>query len=237
LEDFPNKIGRQSDQICWGNPARDAVRVTDWVDWHRAYGDPASSLARRLAVVRRFVAEALELVRAPQPRVLGLCAGDGRDVIPVVADMNASERPSVVLVEQDAALARRAVDAAAAARLDSVEVRIGDASDPRTFEDVTPVDLLLLCGILGNITDEDVRHLIAVVPRFLCPAGCVIWTRGASDPDARPQVRAWFRSAGFEELAFDDAPELFGVGLSRLSNTPDARAAPPPRTPLFTFVR
>jgi hypothetical protein len=210
--------------------------VTDWVDWHRAYDDPTSSQARRLEVVRRRVRQALDLVSVPAPRLLSLCAGDGRDTIPVLADRRGSERVAVVLVEKDAALAQRATDAAAAAGLDDVEVRIGDAGEPRVFADALPVDVLLLCGIFGNITDDDIARLIAATPQLLHAGGLVIWTRGAFDHDLRPQVRAWFRAAGFEEIAFDGAPERYGVGLCRLADAPAVASGPLP-TPLFTFVR
>jgi hypothetical protein len=214
----------------------DADRVTDWVDWHRAYNDSSSSLARRLAVVQRRLAQALDVVAASRPRVLSLCAGDGRDAITVIASQGPSERASAILVEQDHGLAERAVAAAAGAGLDTVEVRIGDAGDPRVFDDVVPVDVLMLCGIFGNITDDDVARLIAAATGFVHRGGFVIWTRGASEPDMRPQVREWFRSAGFEELAFDGPPERYGVGLARLAVS-SATSTPPVRGPLFTFVR
>jgi hypothetical protein len=219
-----------------GWDARDAAVVTDWVDWHRAYDDPTSSLARRLDVVRRRLGEALDVVPAQRPRVLSLCAGDGRDVIPVLAGRAASRRVTAVLVEQDEVLARRAADAAAAAGLDGLEVRSGDAGDPRVFDDVLPVDVLMLCGILGNIEHARVANVVVSVARILVLGGFVIWTRGGSEPDLRPQVRDWFQSAGFDEVAFDGAPEPYGVGLNRLADT----SATDPRTlpqPLFTFVR
>lgn len=47
------------------------------------------------------------------------------------------------------------------------------------------------------------------------PGGVVIWTRGASaEEDLRPQVRRWFRSSGFNELAFEAEPESYGVGVN-----------------------
>jgi len=62
-----------------------------------------------------------------------------------------------------------------------------------------------------------------------------LWTRGAEpDRDIRTLVRGWFTQSGFEELAYDGAPETFGVGAARLVT------APPPFEPgvrLFTFLR
>jgi hypothetical protein len=211
---------------------------TDWVDWHRGYDAPGGSLARRLAVVRRRVAEALDAAAAAEPRLLSLCAGDGRDVVPVLAARMPSRPAVAVLVERDPTLARRAHEAAAAAGLAAaaLTVRSADAGAPRTFADVLPVDVLLLCGIFGNVAEADVQAVIGALPAMVVPGGTVVWTRGGGDPDRRPQVRAWFAEAGCDEAAFDGAPERFGVGVHRLPAAQPARPGPLPDR-LFTFRR
>jgi hypothetical protein len=209
--------------------------VKDWLGWHRAYDDPRSSLARRLEVVKGRLGEALERVTATEPKVLGLCAGDGRDVIPVLAARAASSRLAAVLVEQNPTLARRASESSAMAGRGQVQVRCGDAGDPASFADVLLVDVLMLCGIFGNIEHRCVKHIIDLVPRLVVPGGYVIWTRGGSMPDRRPEVRQRFRAAGLDEVAFDGTPESYGVGLNQLrrSSAPADRALP---DRLFTFV-
>jgi hypothetical protein len=57
--------------------------VKDWLAWHEDYDDPSSALSRRLVVVRRRLTEALDAPADRPRRLLSLCAGDGRDVIPV----------------------------------------------------------------------------------------------------------------------------------------------------------
>ncbi|SEH03324.1 hypothetical protein SAMN05444920_13542 [Nonomuraea solani] len=54
----------------------------DWVAWHDHYDVPGSALERRLAVVRRWVGAALD---EGASRVVSLCAGQGRDLLPVLA--------------------------------------------------------------------------------------------------------------------------------------------------------
>lgn len=210
--------------------------MTDWVDWHRAYDSPTSSLARRLAVVQRRLGEALDAVPTANPRILSLCAGDGRDVLAVLGSDHETTPATVMLVEKDETLARRAVAAADQAGLDAVEVRCGDASDPGVFDDFLPADVLLLCGIFGNIDHAEARKVIAVLPKLLATGGLVIWTRGGSTPDRRLELRRSFRSAGFDELSFDGAPEPYGVGLNRMSGpAPEDSGALSGK--LFTFVR
>jgi hypothetical protein len=209
----------------------------DWLAWHEAYDDPASPLSRRLTVVRRRLGEAVDgMDRARRLRLLSLCAGDGRDVVPVLAERHRERLVTATLVERHPELCRRAREAASAHGLDPVTVRCADAGDPASFVDVLPVDVLLLCGVFGNVDHDRVHDVVAVVPQMLTDDGSVIWTRGASEPDRRPEIRRWFREAGLAEVAFDGAPEPFGVGVNRLVGGPGlARRTVPDR--LFVFSR
>lgn len=203
------------------------------MSWHSLYSDASSSLARRLAVVRARVGEVLDgSARAPI-RILSLCAGDGRDVLPELA-----ARPwlssSTTLVELSTQLAASACSAAA--RVDDVQVRQGDAGEWATFEDVLPVDLLLLCGIFGNISADDIQATIAAAPSMLAPGGTAIWTRGwFAEVDLRATIRRWFIEAGLSEVAFYGDPERFGVGVARA--TKNELSARPTGARLFSFIR
>lgn len=208
--------------------------MNDWLAWHEAYDDPSSSLARRLEVVRRRLGAVLDVAAGERLQLLSLCAGDGRDVIPVLVARATSSPVSALLIEGDEELSRRAVEAASSG-LETVEVRCADAGDPASFNDVLPVDVLLLCGIFGNIEHGRVKDVIDVVPHLLAEGGYVIWTRGVSVPDRRPEVRSWFRGAGLAEVSFDGAPETFGVGVNQLlSGVSDTERQLPRR--LFSFV-
>lgn len=209
--------------------------MTDWRAWHSDYDEPDSSLARRLGVVRSRIGEALEsLASGTRLRILSLCAGDGRDLLPELAVL-ADRRHRVALVENDPRLAADAAERARRLGLGGVVVVIGDAGQTSVLSEHLPVDLLLLCGIFGNISQEDVRATVAATPAMLRPGGTVIWTRGRSEPDLRPLVRRWFVDTGLEEIGFDGEPERYGVGAARLKSVP----VPPPSLPerLFAFTR
>lgn len=210
--------------------------MKDWIAWHEGYDDPASSLVRRLEVVRRQLDRALDEVAAAKPLLLSLCAGDGRDVIGVLAARLTQPQVEAILIESDPALAARALKAAADARLSSVQVRCGDAGDQDSFSDVVPVDVLMLCGIFGNIEHSEVKAVVEAIPGLLNPGGFVIWTRGGSLPDRRPGIRKWFVSAGLDEVAFEGAPEPYGVGLYRQLQAPKLSALHESSDRLFTFV-
>jgi hypothetical protein len=94
--------------------------------------------------------------------------------------------------------------------------------------------LVVLAGVLGNISDQDVRATIAAMPRLCAPGATVIWTRTRRAPDLTPAARGWFADAAFTELAFHAPPEvLFSVGVHRFHGQPEN---PPPSGRIFTFV-
>ena len=208
---------------------------TDWHRWHDRYADSTSALSRRLSIVQRHISDVLDTRPESPLSVLSLCAGQGRDIIEVLADRPDAGRVSGDLVELDPRNAGVARAAIAAAGLTGLAVREVDAGDWTTYADLPRADLLLLVGVLGNITDADVRATVQALPS-LCAAGAtVIWTRTRQPPDLTPAVRAWFAEAGFAERAFD-APDypLFSVGRHDFVGDPAPR---PPTGQLFRFVR
>lgn len=208
--------------------------MPDWLQWHEGYATAGSPQSQRLPVVVRRLTKALSLVASPSPRLLSLCAGDGRDVISALAD--GPDRPvAATLVEKDDVLAGRARMAANAARLTGLQVRCADAGTIASFADVLPVDVLMLCGIFGNIQLESVRHVVDTVPRLVRSGGFVIWTKGGRPPDRRPDVRGWFAAAGMAEVAFDGAPAPFGVGLNHVGQDLPLPSGEALTEPLFSF--
>ncbi|HEV2371275.1 MAG TPA: SAM-dependent methyltransferase [Streptosporangiaceae bacterium] len=208
--------------------------MKDWVAWHAAYDDPSSALNERLRAVRSHLSAAIDRVRPGPVRLVSLCAGEGRDVMGVLPDHPRRHDVTAVLIESDARNAETARRSAAQAGLAQVEVRLADASTVASYADALPADVLLLCGIFGNISDSDISQTAAAAPS-LCAAGATaIWTRHRRPPDLTPQIRAWFADSGFDEVAFDalDNATCSGVGVHQLRRSP-----PPglPSHPLFRF--
>lgn len=207
----------------------------DWRRWHEEYRDPDSRLSRRLEVVKTRLTEVLDALPQRRLRLLSLCAGEAGDVIPVLGEHPTGRDVDAAVVELDQVLAGRARQAARSAGVE-LDVRCADAGDPGSFADLVPVDVLLLCGIFGNVEPEGVRAMVSRVPSMVVAGGFVIWTRGGHDgeDDPRADVRRWFADAGMPERSFDGPPETYGVGVNRVEQP---STTPPGSDRLFTFIR
>jgi hypothetical protein len=210
------------------------VAQRDWVEWHREYDDPGSLLSRRLELVQGHLRAELGHAPAGDLRLISLCAGQGRDVIGVLAGHPRRDDVRARLVEvneRNVAAARQAVRAAG---LDGVELLQADAGTTDACVGAVPAQIVLVCGIFGNITDSDIQATVAALPSLCAPGALVLWTRHRRPPDLTPAIRSWFTEAGFREEAFDISQDGFmSVGAHRLTGDP---APLTPGQRLFTFV-
>ncbi|MFM2069797.1 MAG: hypothetical protein RLZZ623_60 [Actinomycetota bacterium] len=205
----------------------------DWVEWHRAYADPASELSQRLEVVTASIVGVLDGAPRGPIRVLSLCTGEARDLSGAAIDHPRAGDLTGAAVELSGGLASIAASNLSAAGT-AIEVRCADAGRSIHWADVLPVDLLVIAGIFGNLTDHHVQRTIAAVPAMVTSGGSVIWTRHRKDPDLTPQIREWFDAAGCVPTSFVSAgPGSFAVGVERCEH-----AGPVPEIPdlLFRFT-
>ena len=226
--------------------------LRDYEQWHRHYDDPGSSLSWRLRRVQTHLAQALDRIAGPC-RILSACAGDGRDVIGVLRDRADADRVSAVLVELHPAIASRARDAAADAGLAGVEVRTADAGHSDAYGGAVPAQIVLLVGIFGNISDDDLWRLLTFAPQLCAPGATLLWSRGLAGggsgattghtgevrvegSDRNDQVRARLTEAGFTELDYGTSggEDAAALGVVRYDGPPVALQ---PGQPLFRFRR
>jgi hypothetical protein len=209
--------------------------TTDWDAWHDDYATESSALSRRLRVVQSHLRAELDAT-APRPlTVLSSCAGDGRDLLQVLASRPDADRVTAHLLEQDARCVARARAEIDRAGLHNTWVIHTDATSSDAYRDYVPADIVLVCGIFGNVSDDDVEGLVSSLPQLCRTGALVLWTRHRRSPDLTPRIRAWLEAAGFDEVAFTAPPDVvFTVGAHRF------RGPPQPLVPgrmLFTFVR
>lgn len=207
---------------------------TRWATWHDGYADPNSDLTHRLRHVRRRLAAGLDAAPPGPIRLLSLCAGEGRDVLGVLPTHPRRDDVTARLVERHPDVAAVARAEAVAAGLDRVEVVTGDAALVSAYDGLAPADVVLACGIFGNVSDADVQATIRGLRQLSRPGATVLWTRHRRAPDLTPAIRAWFRDAEFDEVGFDyEEGREFGVGTQRF-----AGVTPPldPTATLFEFL-
>lgn len=192
----------------------------DWHEWHRDYDDPGSSLSRRLVIVRREIALALDRLPARPWRVISMCVGDGRDLLGALDDHVRSADVSGLLVELDPGLSARGRAAYAAAGLTGIEFRTGDAGDAANYADMK-ADLLLVCGVLGNLSADGVPALVERLPGLCEPGATLVWTRHREPPDLTVVIRETLDRVGFTELGFFHVEDSWGaVGTARYDGPP-----------------
>jgi hypothetical protein len=192
-----------------------------WRAWHEDYDDPGSLLSQRLAVVVRRTRAALTAAPRGPVRLVSACAGQGRDV---VAALERHPRRSEVhgrLVELDpdnAATAQRAIESAG---LTGLEVSVADGGVTDAYVGAVPADVVLLCGIFGNVPDVDVERTVRSASGLCARGAVVVWTRHRRDPDLTPAIRGWFADSGFEEVGFDSpGAGSYAVGTHHLLADP-----------------
>jgi Methyltransferase domain len=211
--------------------------MRDYLKWHDAYHDPNSDLSWRLAQAQAYIRQALDHLTGPVT-VLSLCAGDGRDVLHVLADRDDSSRVHTTLIELHPVLAQRARDFAAQAGLTGVSVRSQDAGNTAAYVGSVPADLVIMMGIFGNISDDDVRRTIQTAPQLCRPGATLLWSRSTNGSDRNAFVRGWLSEAGFTELDYlefdQDEGERAALGSARYDGPPQTLTT---GRQLFTFLQ
>ncbi len=208
--------------------------MPDWKDWHDGYDLPDSGLARRLVAVRERIRVALDAAPAGPLRAVSLCAGQGRDLIGALSGHARAGDVTARLVELDPRNAEIARSAARAAGLSGVDVVVGDAAVTDQYAGLVPAYLVLVCGVFGNISDEDIERTIGFCTGLCAGGGTVVWTRGRFAPDLVPRVCEWFEERGFSRLWVSEPDAGYGVGAHRFDGVPTPLE---PGKRMFTFTR
>jgi hypothetical protein len=205
----------------------------DWQTWHDDYDLPDSPLARRLRVVQEQVRAALDRSLSGPFRVISLCAGQGHDLLGALAGHPRRVDVRARLVELDARNTAAALETARAAGLSQVEVVTADAALTDHYRGMVPADLVLACGVFGNITDEDIERTIDSCSQLCKTGGTVIWTRHRRFPDRVPLICDWFQERGFDRQWVSEPDAGFGVGVHCFAGEPRPLAL---GVRMFTFV-
>jgi hypothetical protein len=140
----------------------------EWLTWHEGY-EGGGTLAERLRMVQDLIRQALVECHANPIRVISICAGDGRDLLGVLPDHPRRSDVDATLVDLEPELVRRGRERALRSGLSGCKFRLSDASNTDSYLGAVPANLVLACGVFGNISDADVRGTIKHLPELCAP--------------------------------------------------------------------
>jgi hypothetical protein len=125
---------------------------------------------------------------------------------------------------------------AAERRLNNVTVIQADASTTDAYASHIPADILLACGVFGNISKADLERTIRQLSMLCSTGASVVWTRHWNQPEVISQIQQWYAESGFWNLSYDalDNKARSGVGVALLQGQPVAFK---PAYRFFTFIR
>lgn len=189
-----------------------AWRPDRWRGWpERAY--QGGRYQPRLLAVQSHLADCLDRAPRGPVRIISMCAGDGRDVIGVLASHPRRHDAAAWLVE----LSHRSVAAGNRHKTtvgldDTVALLHADATAYATYRDIAPADVVLVCGVWGHVPAPERTRLVFGLAALCRPGAAVIWTRGVGRGINR-----------YHEIALHFAPASWQS--VRVSSTADGRWA------------
>lgn len=211
------------------------MTLRDYHDWHDDYSRPGSSLHRRLQVVVELLGRAVDSLPAGPVRVVSLCAGQGADILTVAEQHPRGRDLEGRLVELDPRNVAAAQDRIRAAELDGFEVVEADAGRSDAYAGAVPADLVVACGIFGNISLDDIERTIRFLPSLSAPGAHVVWTRHPREEGVIDRIETWLDDSGFERDALVLAEDAtYGVGSAHLIGAPAPLLM---GERLFSFIR
>ncbi|BCL37523.1 class I SAM-dependent methyltransferase family protein [Nostoc sp. MS1] len=190
----------------------------DWYEWHDLY-KTEPRLQQRLEIVQEFITHSLNASPDGTIRVVSVCAGDGRDLLGTLKNHPRAKDVYARLVELNPQLVERGratIESLGLAK--QIEFVNGDATIASNYVGAVPADIVIVCGVFGNLTDEAQLSRLLDNLRFLSKQGAfVIWTRGHSQGIAHSDtVRRILSASEFAEVNFKlTATGDMGVGIHR----------------------
>ena len=207
----------------------------DWYEWHDLY-DTEPKLQQRLEIVQGYIAYSLNASPDGAIRIVSVCAGDGRDLLGTLKNNPRAKDISAQLVEINSNLVERgraSIESLGLAK--QIEFINGDATLATNYVGAVPADIVIVCGVFGNLADEaELNRLLDNLSFLSKPGAFVIWTRGHSNGIIySDNVRKILSTSGFEEVNFKlTATGDMGVGLHRYLGE---NLAAPKEQKLFVF--
>lgn len=208
----------------------------DWYEWHDLY-NTEPKLQQRLEIVQEYIAHSLNASPSGAIRIVSVCAGDGRDLLGTLKNHPRINDVYARLVELNPQLVERGRATIESLGLTKqIEFINGDATLSTNYPGAVPADIVIVCGVFGNLAEEaELNRLLDNLSFLSKPGAFVIWTRGHSNGIPYSEtVRKILRASDFEEVNFQlTATGDMGIGIHRYlgENLPQ-----PKEQQLFVFA-
>jgi hypothetical protein len=168
-------------------------------------------MGQRLRLVQAQIRRFLNERKGEELGAIRICAGDGRDLLGLLASEPESKvHARLLALDQTNVVSARRRASAAGCR--DVHVMWANASSTDAYVGAAPADLVLVCGVFGNVPPEDIRRTIRTLPQLRASNAWVIWTRHREHPDLTPTIRSWFADEGFLERSIEVTTAESGPG-------------------------
>lgn len=200
----------------------DGHPAIDWKGWHAIYDRP-SGVNSRLLAVQKAIRECLALLPAGPVSLLSIFAGDGRDLVPVVAESVRRNEVRCLFIENDEALVRAGRQRVKAHALsDRMEFRCADATSAESYIGSVPVHFVLAAGVFGNLLPEDIVPCVKALTGMLKTGGFLVWTRSRHAGDGESgiaKIQAALQDQGFVERNSGGSAKFLVASHQFLGNT------------------
>lgn len=176
----------------------------DWLAWHDGY-EKNPALQKRLKLVEGQISQCLSTCQLGSIHIIGVCAGDGRDLLGALVDHPRRDDVRALLVELDPALVRRGQAASAAVGLSNQVAFVnGDATISSSYSSMAPANIVMMCGMLGLVPCSEFPNVVHTMQRLCAKGGRIVWTRRL-DHNGKRYIRSLQRlmaSNGFRQTQY-----------------------------------
>ena len=182
--------------------------ATRWYQWHAQYDDLHSPDTDRLEVVQELIIAAIDRAPAGPLTAVSACAGQARDLLPVLIHHPRGRDVGARMIELDPLNASFLTAALGSTDLVDVEVVIADAGTIDSYIGSVPADLVLLCGVFSNIDLDDAQRTVDAATALCRPGGIVVWSSYGAQLAHADEVVALFEDRAFERMALRRSAEF-----------------------------
>lgn len=192
-----------------------------WYQWHAQYDDLESQHTDRLEVVQELLDHALDDAPAGPLRAVSICAGQARDLLPVLINHPRGMDVSALFVENNPLNASFLHGAIGSTGLTEMKVLVADAGSAELYRAAAPADLLLLGGVFADIDAEDARRTVELLPALCRSGGTVVWSSYGPGLIGADEIVACIETAEWERVALRyGADGEFLVAAHRFTGSP-----------------